>query len=311
MRALTEPYDINAETGDPLPLAVRRSPLWRWATPLLSGAILIAVAYQLRNVDLGELRAVVPADPRFWILFVLYYFAGVIGDFAIFRWLWSIPFEGFIALTRKLVGNELLIGYVGEVYFYSWARKKVAMTGSPFGAVKDVAIMSALVGNAATLVMMGLAWPLIDNLGLGIATRTILISVGFVILVSVLVVIFGKRLFSLTKSQLWIVAAIHFARIVASTGLVALAWSLALPFVALSWWIILATGRLLIGRLPFLPNKDVVFAGVAVFLVGHDVEIGQLMTLMAVLILSMHLVVGAVLAIADFATVGKTAEVGR
>ncbi len=300
--------ETNAEVGDPLPLAVRRSPLWQWATPVLSVAILIAVVYQLRSLDFAQLKALVPTNPLFWIVFAIYYFAPVAADFAIFRRLWGIPFEGFIALTRKLVSNELLLGYVGEVYFYSWARKKVAMAASPFGAVKDAAILSALVGNACTLAMMAFAYPLIDNLRLGIATQTILISVGFVILVSVLVVVFGKRLFSLTKSELWMVSGIHFARIVATTGLAALAWSLALPDVALSWWVLLATVRLLLSRLPFLPNKDVVFAGVAVFLVGHDVEISQLMALMAVIILSAHLVVGAGLAIGDFATVGKKAE---
>ncbi len=309
MCVLTDFSETNAEVGDPLPLAVRRSPLWRWATPALSIAILIAVVFQLRNLDFAQLKALVPANPLFWIVFAAYYFAPVTADFAIFRRLWGIPFEGFIALTRKLVSNELLLGYVGEVYFYSWARKKVAMTASPFGAVKDAAILSALVGNGCTLAMMAIAYPLIGNLRLGIATQTILISVGFVILVSVLVVVFGKRLFSLTKSELWMVAGIHFARIVATTGLAALAWSLALPFVALSWWVILATCRLLIARLPFLPNKDVVFAGVAVFLVGHDVEISQLMALMAVIILSTHLLVGALLAIGDFVTVGEKAEV--
>ena len=311
MRVLTDLSETNAEVGDPLPLAVRRSPLWRWATPALSIAILVAVVFQLRNLDFAQLRALVPANPLFWIVFAAYYFSPVIADFAIFRRLWGIPFEGFIALTRKLVSNELLLGYVGEVYFYSWARKKVAMAASPFGAVKDAAILSALVGNACTLAMMAVAYPLIGNLRLGIATQTILISVGFVILVSVLVVVFGKRLFSLTKSELWMVAAIHFARIVATTGLAALAWSLALPFVALSWWVILATCRLLIARLPFLPNKDVVFAGVAVFLVGHDVEISQLMALMAVIILTTHLLVGALLAIGDFVTVGEKAEAGH
>ena len=305
---LTNLSETNAEVGDPLPLAVRRSPLWRWATPVLSVAILIAVVFQLRSLDIAQLKALVPTNPLFWMVFVVYYFAGVIADFTIFRRLWGIPFEGFIALTRKLVSNELLLGYVGEVYFYSWARKKVEMSSSPFGAVKDVAILSALVGNGFTLAMMAVAYPLIGNLRLGIATQTILLSVGFVILISVLVIIFGKRLFSLTKSQLWMVAGVHFARIVATTGLAALAWSLALPFVALSWWIILATCRLLISRLPFLPNKDVVFAGVAVFLVGRDVEISQLMALMAVLMLSTHLVIGAALAIGDFVTVGEKAE---
>ena len=43
------------------------------------------------------------------------------------------------------------------------------------------------------------------------------------------------------------------------------------------------------------------FAGVAVLLVGRDVEIGALMTMMARLILATHLLLGAGLVLAEFA----------
>ena len=279
--------------------------MWlRWATPVLSLAILVAVVWQLRRIDIESMRALLPTSPAFWVVFVTYYFAPVIADYAIFRRLWQIPIEGFVALTRKLIGNELLLDYVGDVYFYSWARKKVRMTASPFGAVKDAAILSALVANACTLVMMALAYPLIRDLNFNIASRTVIISLAIVIAISMLVVVFGKRLFSLPKPQLWMIAFIQFARIVATTGLAALAWGLALPAVALNWWVVLATVRLLLSRLPLLPNKDLVFAGVAVLMVGHDVQISELMTLWAALILATHLIVGGVLAIGDFVTVG-------
>jgi hypothetical protein len=301
-RTLTTLPETNAEAGDPLPLAVRRSPLWRLATPALSLAILAAVLWQLRALDLAGLWKLVPTSPLFWLVFVLYYFAGVTADFVVFRRLWQIPFEGFVALTRKLIGNELLLDYVGDVYFYSWARKKIAMTTSPFGAVKDAAIISALVANIVTLVMMALAYPLVRDMQFGVATKTVLISLGVVILISLLALIFSKKLFSLSKSELWMIAVVYLARILTVTGLSALAWSLALPQVALT------TARLVLARLPLMPNKDVVFAGVAVFMVGHDVEISQLMALWAAIILSTHLVVGAVLAIGDFVTVGGKAE---
>lgn len=266
------------------------------------------MVWQLRSLDYAKLVRLLPATPLFWIVFIFYYFGGVTGDFIIFRRLWKIPVEGFVALTRKLIGNELLLDYVGDVYFYSWARKKVAMTASPFGAVKDAAILSALVANAVTLTMMAIAYPLVQGMNFGIATRTLLVSVGVVILISLLAIVFGKRLFSLPKSELWMIAGIHLARILTTTGLAALAWSLALPQVALTWWVVLATVRLLLARLPLLPNKDVVFAGVAVLMVGHDAEISELMTLWAGLILGMHLVVGAMLAVGDFVTVGGKAE---
>ena len=310
---LVETHDMAGDDGDPLPLAVRKSPLWRWATPALSVAILVAVVFQLRALNLSEIRALIPTTPWFWIVFVGYYFAPVIADFTIFRRLWGIPAEGFIALTRKLVSNELLLGYVGEVYFYGWARKKVDMATSPFGAVKDAAILSALVGNACTILMMVVAYPLLSHLQLGfigpklgVSTSTVMISVTVLLLISMAALLFSNRLFSLTKAQLWMVTGIHLARIIATTGLAALAWSLALPQVALSWWVALSAVRLLISRLPLLPNKDIVFAGIAVLMVGHDVEIAALMALMATMILVTHLVLGAALAIGDFVTVGGT-----
>ena len=60
-------------------------------------------------------------------------------------------------------------------------------------------------------------------------------------------------------------------------------------------------GHSLVSRLAFLPNKDVAFAGIAVFLIGHDVEIGALMTLIAGLIVATHVAVGTLLAATELA----------
>ena len=277
--------------------------MWRWATPILSIAILAAVAWQLRSLDFGRLRALVPVTPGFWLVFAVFYLSPVGIEFAIFRRLWHVPAEAFVALLRKLVSNELLLDYVGEVYFYSWARKKLNMATSPFGAVKDVAILSALTGNAVTLVMVGLAWPFLKLLNLGIAGETLLLSIAALILVSLLFLVFGKRVFSLTKVELWFVAGLQLLRIVVATGLNAVLWSMVLPAVPFVWWFVLATVRLLLSRLPLLTNKDVLFAGVAVFLVGHDADIRTLMALMASIILITHLGVGVILAIGDLVTV--------
>jgi hypothetical protein len=72
-------------------------------------------------------------------------------------------------------------------------------------------------------------------------------------------------------------------------------WHLVLPVVPISWWMIMATVRMLISRLPLIPNKDIVFAGLAVVLLDRDIEIGALMTMMAGIVLAAHLAVGGVL----------------
>ena len=288
---------------DPLPLEAKGNPFLRWIGPVMALAILIAVLLQLRQLKLSEIIEVIPTHPGFWIAFAFYYLSGPIFDWLIFRKLWRLPLSGFVALLKKLVSNELLFGYAGEVYFYSWARKKLNMATSPFGAVKDVAILSALAGNALTLIMLAVAWPLFQELDLKINPNTWLLSISFIIATSMLVVIFSKRVFSLSWSELWFVSGVHVIRTIVSTTLGAVCWSLALPGVDLSWWVMLATVRLLVSRLPFLPNKDVVFAGLAIFLVGHDVEISALMALMASLMLMTHLVLGVVLALGDLIAV--------
>ena len=293
----------SADSNDPMPLPVRQSSLWAWITPALSVAILAFVAWHFRNLDMAQLVSIVPRNPLFWIVFFAYYATGTLADFAIFRWLWKIPFEGLVALARKNIGNELIVDYLGEAYFYSWARRKVKMDASPFGAVKDVAILSALVSNFFTLAMMALAYPYARNMNLGLTTTALWTSVGVIVVVSLLVTLFSHRLFSLPRKQLLGISGIHFGRLLISNTLLALCWNLALPDVALGWWLVLATFKMLLGRLPLISNKDVVFAGFAVLVIGHDTDIQVLMAFMTALILATHLALGALLAVADLVTI--------
>ena len=108
-------------------------------------------------------------------------------------------------------------------------------------------------------------------------------------------------------NELWFVAAIHVARIVATIGLSALLWHLILPSVAIGWWLLLSTLRQLVSRLPLVPNKDVVFAGIATMLVGHDGQIIDAVTLVASLVLFANLAVGAALGLAELVRVERSA----
>lgn len=291
--------NIVPSAPDPALLKVGTSRIGKLAAPAISIAILVAVGFQLASFNLASIWALLPTTPLFWIVFAAFYASAPLADWIIFRRLWNIPLAGLFALTRKLIGNELLLGYVGELYFYSWARKRSNMVGAPFGAVKDVAILSAVVGNCVTLAMLGIAYPLLGALHLGLESKTVALSIAIALATSAAAMLFRKRLFSLPTPDLWFVVAVHFARIVATTALTAWMWHLALPTVSLMLWLLLSTMRLLLSRLPFVPNKDVVFAGLAVFLIGQDHQVVNLMALMAGIILATHLVLGAALGAAD------------
>jgi hypothetical protein len=295
--------DIAAPNAAAMPMDVALPPIaaplartgrnWvAWFGPLISLSLLIAIFLQLGRFDFDDLLAMVPGSPLFWLLFAATYCLTPAFDWIIFNRLWSIPAGGLAALFRKRLSNELLLGYVGDVYFYAWARGHVKMAGSPFGAVKDSAILSGVVGNLVTLAMLALTFPLLSSLRLAIDGRTLAMSLGVLVLTSIVPMLLARRIFSLPPAARRFVSAIHLARVLLSLLLSAWLWHLMLPDVALSWWIMLSTVRLVLSRLPLMPNKDVLFAGVATFLVGREGEIAGILAVLASLMLATHLATG-------------------
>jgi hypothetical protein len=262
--------------------------------------------WQARSLDLADITALVPSSPLFWLVFVVSYLAGPASEWLIFRKLWGVSARAMDALIRKLIYNELLLGYLGEVYFYTWARRRLPMAATPFGAVKDVAILSAVAGNVMTLALIALAYPYLSLLPLAEYGDDIAWSLAFVVGISLIPFLWRRQIFSLQRNELWMVFAIHIGRIVVTTLLSAVLWALVLPDVAIGWWVVLSAIRLLVSRLPFVPNKDVVFAGIAVLALGQDVEIAALMAMMAALILTTHLALALIFGLHDLVKGDKT-----
>jgi hypothetical protein len=263
-----------------------------FASIAISLALLVAVAVQFRDLDVARVRALVPSSPVFWLAFAVYYLAGPVSEWVVYRRLWAMPLAGIGALLRKLVANELLLGYLGEAQFYAWARARSRLSAEPFGAIKDMTILSALVGNGATLVMVAFAWPYVSAGQLGMEGATAFASLGVVLVTSLGVLLFRHQLFSLPRRELWFISYVHLTRIVVILS--AVMWHAVLPAVAVTLWLVLATLRMLISRLPLMPNKDVVFAAITVLLLGKQAEVAALMAMMAVLLLAVHLVVGTI-----------------
>ncbi|MBC2666418.1 hypothetical protein H7F51_12890 [Novosphingobium flavum] len=303
-------------TGDGLPpIQVADTPsvsarngLFGLVGVILSVVVVFAAAFTYRDLRVDTVEAMIPRDVGFWLIFVIYYMHGPLFEWVIFRRLWHVPFvSGIMALLRKLVSNELVLGYLGEAQFYAWARARANLIAAPFGAIKDVAILSALTGNAATVIMLVLAWPLVASGSLGMPMRSVFLSLGVVLLISCAILLFRKKLFSLSRRELWFITGIHGLRIITFIAFSALMWHLVLPQVSVGLWMVLATLRMLVSRLPLLPNKDIVFAGIAVFLLGHDLEIAALMTLMAVVTLGGHVLAGVISGVAGLIETRRSA----
>ena len=291
MTAATTPF-VHLD----LPALKPERKLWStWLSRILSGAFLVAIVLQLGQIDAQQLHNALPQNLWFLPVLIALYFALPVADWIIFRRLWALPASGFFILLAKRIGNEVLISYSGEVYFYLWARKRSDLTAAPFGAIKDVNILSALAANLVALLLLALTYPFVSQLHLGAYTNTSVICAAAILLMSFVILLFSRRVFTLERTQLWWIFGIHILRLSAGVLLCALLWFIILPGPHFGFWLVLSMIRLLVGRLPFLPNKEALFAVIAVFLVGQDSAVSTLITLTATTILALHVIVAAML----------------
>lgn len=283
----------------------------RWPM-VLGGALTVlmiaGLVHELLGSGLVGLGRAVPVTPWFYLAFALFYLGPPTFDYVIFRRLWGIPLSGMIALHKKRISNEVLFGYSGEAYFYAWARQRTKMVAAPFGAVKDVMILSAIAGNAITLAMTAIALPY----GIGLLTpaqaNMLIGSIPIVFAMSLPFLLFSKKVFSLPRSTLWWVFSIHCLRIVTGMVFCAFAWHFAMPGVSIAMWLLLCTLRMFVSRLPLVPNKDLMFFGVAALIIGQRDELTQLLAFTAAITLITHVVLMAGFGLQSLLARGKEVE---
>lgn len=268
---------------------------WRnWAAIGLSLAILIAIGIKARDVDFGKILSMAPGLSLFWPVFVLHYVLTPASHWVIYRRLWRLPAAGITPLLGKQVANEVVVGYAGEAHFYFWAQRHAGLTGSPFGAIKDVAVLSAVAGNIATLALMIVMAPMLASFMSGPLASTFAWSVAVIVTCSLIPWLFRRRLFSLGSRDLYFIFAVHMMRVGAFLILSAAMWHFMLPQIAVGTWLSLATLRMMISRLPLIANKEILFAAATMLLLGQNNDVAVAVAFTASLTLVAHLAVGAV-----------------
>lgn len=273
---------------EPVERLKRRWPFWLGIAVTL--LMVAGIARKLFEGGLAGLEESIPDSPMFYVAFIAAYMALPLGDWIIFRKLWRLPISGLVPIIKKTVANDVVFGYSGEAYFYAWARQHANLSATPFGAVKDVSILSAIAGNAFTLVLLVLAVPFAGQLLPAEMARNVMGSAAIILGISLLVILFGKRVFSLGRRLLWWIFGAHFIRSILQQVLTAAAWYFALPDVHWAIWLVLGATRMLVGRLPLIPQKELVFASFAILLIGHDDLLSGMIAFTATLTLLVHMV---------------------
>jgi hypothetical protein len=272
---MTAAPDLGPESGllarlQAHPLARRGFQFLRWLVPI---ALLIIIGRRLTELGWHEVWIARPGNPFFYVLLVLQFLIQPFGDYFVYRNLWgTVSAPSMAVILRKRVMNTFMLDYSGEVFFFLWAQSHLKLKpGMLVHGIKDSNVLSAGAGLAMlylmTLMLLasgGLHIPA----GIG-AHGWLYVLIGSVPLILCSVLVVGRRkLTALTTGQIAGTFLIHFTRALLVLGVEFFLWQLsgALPsavaclqFVAL---------RLVVTRLPLLPNKDLVFVGAGIAAAG-------------------------------------------
>jgi hypothetical protein len=272
---MTVTPDLGPESGFLAWLAAGRAgrigiQLLRWGIPLI---LLVIIGRRLTALGWHEIWSARPSSLGFYILLVLQFFLQPFGDYLVYRNLWGVantpPMK---VILRKRLLNTFMLDYSGEAFFYFWAQARLKLApGMLVHGIKDSNLLSGGAGLLMVYLML-LALLALGGLHIPASLNThgwLYALVGSVPLILCAVLVLGHRkLTQLSPGQIATTFGIHFSRsalvLVVEFGLWQLSGALpsaiaGLQFVAL---------RLVVTRLPLVPNKDLIFLGAGIAAAG-------------------------------------------
>lgn len=238
----------------------------------LFAGIVAYLIYRLTHVGWFEVLQSLPTTPWFYIFFILRFLALPVSELAIYEIVWSTPLvRHFFVFIRKRVYNFAVMGYSGEAFLTIWARRQLNLSDKTIlVGVKDNNILSAFSSNAATVILV-LVLAATGGLQAGMDAfpgARWLFSLAFLsaLTLSTLVAIFREKLIALPPGVLPKLLGVHSARQTLLILLHAAMYASALPGAPLMAWMTFIALQLVLSRIPFLPNQDIVYLTAALTL---------------------------------------------
>ncbi len=226
--------------------------------------------YRLTQVGWGEIWQSVPTAPLFYLLFAVNYLLLPLAEAVTYRLTWHFDFWRTVpAFFKKHVYNHDVVDFSGEVYLYVWATKRLQRSdGEALRTIKDNAILSSLAGFIVALVMPLVCFAL-GQLApeRNFATHEIITLVAAPLLLCGacgLIWTFRRAIFSLPTATLAAIGGIHLGRFLLINLLTVVQWAVVMPQQPLYVWCTLLAAQNLIGRLPSVLRKDLIFVAAGV-----------------------------------------------
>ena len=252
-----------------------------WAQRAFSLAVLGVVAFvlvrQLRGTDWPAVLQALPRSPWFYFLFFIRFLNVPIIDTLCYSAVFATSlFRYFGTFLMKFMLNMAVAGTSGDVYFMFWAVRTLQIGyRRAFSAVKDVSLLSAAASNAVAVAVLAAYFAfgdlsLTESVSRGAVTAIVAVVLGSAML-SLLLIAFRGKVLAVSTPVMWRIIGYHIIRSAGDLVLLGLQWTVGLPGTTFGDWINLLVVAVLVGRVPGLPAKDLVFLSLALAL-GDSVD---------------------------------------
>ncbi len=242
---------------------------------LLIFGVLAYLVWRLSDIGWMAVLAALPATPLFYLIFAVRYCVLPGTELLIYQRLWRRDLRAhWPVFFRKRVYNFGVLDYSGEAYFFAWARSALKLRDKDvFAAIRDSNVMSAVSSNLMTVRFLAIfVW---FGMAEALSVQTpnfwiYLAAAGFMaVFLTALIVTFRRYLIGVSRDVAIWLFTLHSGRMLLILLLLGAQWASALPDIPWTVWWMFLTANLVLNRLPFLPNKDLMFLGLSVGLAEY------------------------------------------
>jgi hypothetical protein len=237
---------------------------------VLQVGIIGYLVYELTKLGWTKFFESLPTNPIFYILFCINYFLLPFSEVLSYSRSWDISVKSSISVfLKKRVFNKDVMGYSGEVQLFAWARNHLNLSKKEiFKVIRDNNILSSIATTLIAFILLIVFFStgqisLLDY----IKSENIVtyISIGIIVTIVIGVLYHYRRFFfSMEKKTAFSVFSIHTIRFVIVNILQVVMWYVVMPEIPIRVWLTYLSMTLILSRIPFLPNKELVFIGASV-----------------------------------------------
>lgn len=241
-----------------------------WFRRLLNTGVFIWLIYEISNVGWANVWQSMPVQPLFYLIFLFLYFQLPFFEIIIYKINWNFDWKKSIPIfLLKNIYNKDVLGYSGEVYFFMWAQKTLNYKKMDiFKIIKDNNIISSVASTLVAFSLLSifffsgqikiLEWVFRD-------TNNYLwggIIVFFIIVF--LVIKFRRFVISMPLMNAYKIFGIHAVRLTFNLFLVVMMYDVVIPDTPMYVWFTFLSVEIILSRIPLLPNRDLIFAGLGI-----------------------------------------------